>query len=341
MENTHAVKDTPAKASSNHADAKPNFDAYIMEKKPPVEAQNAGKKPDGGSLVVPDVWSHYVKKPVEGKPQDYNEVKPRYKCGYGNNKPKPDAEDPNKCMNTRPVDNAGTRSTERAFYGGMGALGGVGMEGLRKLDVVTEKERAAAQGRLTDTILKSVPKEDQKSVAMLGGALLGGEVKGFAEALRLARLNHKDMDKVLNELNASLKMTGSMTSVSRDQRGQFVVTSTTSDTAMKFNVKEGTFGVYQAERQRDGSVAIGDELVNTVPAKQFRRLSDNAVDNIDFARNIKHFGFAPATKPDQTATVEKAKDPEQKPHKYLKEKNIGEQVGDWINETKKNLGWDK
>lgn len=340
MENTHAVKDVPAKAVSNHADAKPNFDTYIMDKKP-AEGKNVGKKQDGGTLVVPDVWSNVVKKPVEGKPLDYNEMKPQYKCGYGDNKPKADADNPSKCMNTRPVDNGGTRPAESAFYGGLGAIGVVGMEGLRKLDVVSEKERAAAQNRLTETILKSVPKEDQKSVAMLGGALLGGEVKGFAEALRLARLNHKDMDKVLNELNSSLKMTGSMTSVSRDQRGEFVVTSTTSDTAMKFNVKEGTFGVYRAERQRDGSVAIGDELVNTVPAKQFRKLSDNAVDNIEFARNIKTLGFEHGSMPHKDTTINKPLVQKEKPHKYLKEKNIGEQVGEWINETKKNLGWDK
>lgn len=327
MENTHAVKDVPAKASANVSEAKPNFDAYINnEGKSHIADKKPMSKPSEDSIPVGDFWSD-LKKGASKKdlPNDS-------KCGNNIEK--------SKCMSS-PFHNP-LNVGDSGVMGGLGAIGGMGLEKLSKIGVVSDKERAAANIRLDKTIAYMVPESDRKSVASLGHALLGGDVKGFAEALRVARVNNRDMDKVLNELNGVLKSSYAATSVTRDQRGEFVVTSTTSNTAMKFDVKEGTFGVYQAERQRDGSVAIGDELVNTVPAKQFRQLADNAVGNIQFARNFKGFALEPQVA-DRPATKDPFlhKAPEQKHNKFPKEKNLGEQVGDWIDGTKKSLGWDK
>ncbi len=148
----------------------------------------------------------------------------------------------------------------------------------RALTPPTDQQRAEAEKALESRMSKLIPQGDRAAMQAITTALLNGDQKALADAIKIASKDPKKLQALLVEVDKIMEEKGCSTRLDLTSDGKVLVSSSANSTALALDPASGRFEAKAVEHMFDGSVRVEPgELLHVDKNKVFKDMADSAV----------------------------------------------------------------
>ncbi len=148
--------------------------------------------------------------------------------------------------------------------------------------VPSDQNRKDAEKALESRMSKLIPEADRAVMMAMTTALMNGDDRAFADAVKKAGGDPKKLKEMVDEIDKMLEDKHCSTRLDVTGDGKVLLSDTNRNTALSFDPATGKIQARAVEQNADGSILVKPgELVHTDSDAAFKNMSNRAVNGVN------------------------------------------------------------